>query len=315
MSFSHEVKGELSRKEITKKCCMLAEISGFIRMAGSVKLIGEGKIAISISTENPAIARHYKKLIKNYFNVVGTLEIEDSINPRKVNAHTYSITISPEQKSERILRETGILLIREGNDYIAEGIDYTILKSKCCKKAYLRGAFLATGTISDPLKSYHLEFVMRSEALAKDLKKLTGQFYDLEANIVERNNEYVVYMKKAGYISDFLGIVGADVSLMNFLNIKIERGMKKEAQRLSNCDNANVDRAIMAADKEINDIKKIEENKGLESLPKSLIRVAELRLQYPVASLTEIGEMLEPKIKKAAVSKKFKKIHEIAKET
>ena len=163
MSFASETKNELARIEPEKKCCMLAEISGFLRVAGSIGLVGFGRFKIIITTENPAVARHYKKLIQDYFGIETKLEIGEGKavgKSRGSKKFSYSITIDADNLSEQILRETGILLIREGNNYISDGIYSGIVRTKCCKKAYLRGVFMGAGTMSDPEKGYDLEFVL-----------------------------------------------------------------------------------------------------------------------------------------------------------
>lgn len=312
MSFAQEVKAELARVAPSKKCCMLAEISGFLRVAGSLKLAGGGKFSIVVSTENAAIARHYKKLIKEYFDSTANLGIGESTQVGQTRGYRYYLTIGPEEKSSQILRETGMMLIREGNDYFSDGIYNQIVRTKCCKKAYVRGLFLGCGTMSDPRMSYHLEFVVESKKLASDVKKLIGSFVDLSANYTKRKNEYVVYMKKAAYITDLLNIIGAEEAVKEFETIRIGKEVKGETQRILNCDNANVDRALTAAENQISWINKLQENGKFESLPLPLREVAELRLEYPAASLTEIGELLNPPIKKPGVNKRFAKIKEIA---
>ncbi len=311
MSFSSEVKGELARIHVEKKCDMLAEISGFLRVSGSLRLAGGGRFIIVASTENPAIARHYKTLMKAYFGSNARLEMEESQMPGR-SGYRYSLTISPDEKSSQILRETGMLLIREGNDYLSDGIFQPIISKKCCKKAYLRGLFLGCGTISNPQRSYHLEFVLSSENVANDLKKLIGSFVDLSAHVTQRKGDHIVYIKKADYISDMLGIIGANQCMLEFESIKVNRSTRGEAQRISNCDNANVDRSLSAAEEQIHYIQVIQDAVGLESLSKGLQDVAELRLEHPDASLGEIGELLEPPVKKPAVSKRFAKIKEFA---
>lgn len=311
MSFSSEVKGELARLKVVKKCDMLAEISGFLRVSGSLRLAGGGRFIIVASTENPAIARHYKTLIREYFGSSARLEMEESQIPGR-NGYRYSLTISPDEKSTQILRETGMLLIREGNDYLSDGIYQPIIGKKCCKKAYLRGLFLGCGTISNPNKSYHLEFVLNSERVAQDLKKMIGTFVDLSAHLTQRKGDYIVYIKKADYISDMLGIIGANQALLDFEAIKVNRSTRGEAQRISNCDNANVDRALTAAEEQIRNIQIIQDKVGLQSLSPSLRQIAEIRLEHPDASLGEIGEMLTPPVKKPAVSKRFAKIRDFA---
>lgn len=317
MSFSSDVKGELARLEIKKKEDMLAEISGFLRVSGSIRLNGSGKMSIVASTENPAIARHFKKLIKDYFGSSTDLEIGESEAPGSgkhySSGYRYSLKIGHEGKSDRILRETGILMIKEGDDYLSDGIYQPIISKKSAKKAYLRGLFLGCGTISDPKKSYHLEFVIKRDGLAQDLKKLIDSFVEMRANISKRKNQNIVYIKKADYISDMLGIMGADSAVMNFENIRLERKIKGEAMRLSNCDNANVDRLITAAERQLKDIEIIDKFMGVDNLPLRLNEIANARLKNPSASLTEIGNSLTEPVGKSAVTKRFAKLKEIAK--
>lgn len=311
MSFSQEVKGELARVSPAKKCCMLAEISGFLRVAGSIKLAGGGKFSIVVSTENAAIARHYKKLIKEYFGSTANLGIGGTTAVGHTKGYRYYLIIEPDEKSSQILRETGMMLIREGNDYFSDGIYIQIVRTKCCKRAYLRGLFLGCGTMSDPRMSYHLEFVVESKQLAVDIKKLIGSFVDLAANYTKRKNDYVVYMKKAAYISDLLNIIGAEDAVLEFENIRVGKEVKGETQRILNCDNANVDRALTAAENQLSWINKLKEMGRYDSLPLPLREICELRIEYPAASLTEIGEMLNPPIKKPGVNKRFAKIKEL----
>lgn len=316
MSFSSDVKGELARLEIKKKEDMLAEISGFLRVSGSIRLNGSGKMSIVASTENPAIARHFKKLIKDYFGSSADLEIGESEAPGSgkhySSGYRYSLKIGHEGKSDRILRETGILMIKEGDDYLSDGIYQPIISKKSAKKAYLRGLFLGCGTISDPKKSYHLEFVIKRDGLAQDLKNLIDSFVEMRANISKRKNQNIVYIKKADYISDMLGIMGADSAVMNFENIRLERKIKGEAMRLSNCDNANVDRLITAAERQLKDIELIDKYMGVDNLPLRLNEIANARLKNPSASLTEIGNSLTEPVGKSAVTKRFAKLKEIA---
>ena len=310
MSFASEVKNELSRVWPEKKCCQLAEIAGFLRVSGSIRLAGGGKFRIVITTDNPAVARHYKKLIKDYFQVDTELELGEGTNLKK--GRIYMLTIGPEMRSEQILRETGILLVREGNNYISDGIYDDLIRTKCCRKSYLRGVFMGSGSVSDPEKAYHLEILCASGRLADDLRKMINTFVDLSAKTVSRRNGYAVYMKNSDYICDTLAIMGAHTQMLAFENVKIKKELVNETVRITNCDNANADRTINAAQKQIEWIRKIEEKKGLTSLPEKLREVAELRLENPEASLTQLAEMTDPPMKKSGLNNRFKKIEEIA---
>ncbi|MEE0516397.1 MAG: DNA-binding protein WhiA [Anaerovoracaceae bacterium] len=310
MSFASEVKNELSRVETEKKCCQLAEIAGFLRVSGSIGLAGLGKFKIIVTSENPAVIRHYKKLLHDYFDVETNLEVGESSSVGKKRA--YKITIDADNRSEQILRETGILLVREGNNYISDGIYDGIVRSKCCKRAYLRGIFMGAGTMSDPEKSYHLEIVCGTETLSHDLKKLINSFVDLQAREFKRGKNFVVYMKKADYVADMLGIVGADTHSLVIENTLVEKSVKNEANRMANCDNANTDRMVAAAMKQIMAVEKIEEKKSLSWLPEKLREVALLRKEHPDISIKELGEMCDPPLKKSGINSRLKKIEEIA---
>lgn len=329
MSFSSDVKGELARLENKKKCCMLAEIAGFLRVSSTLKIAGGGRLGIVATTESAATARHLKKLLTAYFKSNAELAVGDSQIPgasRRKGHNRYYLNISPDEKSMQILRETGMLLIREGDDYFSDGIYQPIIKSKCCRKAYLRGMFLSCGTISDPRKSYHLEFVANKEQTANDLKKLIGTFVDLSANVSRRGDSYIVYIKKAAYISDLLGIMGADNAVLEFENIRISKGLHGDVQRMLNFDHANVDRVVRTAEEQRNWIRAIIESElgrpvsledpdalaGLRHIPEPLREVAVLRLERPEASLAEIGESLSPPVGKGAVSKRFARLKAMA---
>ena len=231
-----------------------------------------------------------------------------------------------------ILRETGMLLIREGDDYFSDGIYQPIIKSKCCRKAYLRGMFLSCGTMSDPNKSYHLEFVLDKEQSANDLKKLIGGFVDLSANVTRRGEKYIVYIKKQEYIRDILSIMGADDAVLEFENIRITKASAAKARKMMNFDNANVEKSLSAAEEQKQWIIRIAEAEsgrpptegelrdpgadywmeGLRHLPPQLKEVAFIRLYKPEASLADIGETISPPIGKPAVSKRFAKIKALA---
>lgn len=294
---------------------MLAEISGFLRVAGSIGLAGLGKFRIKITTENAAVARHYKKLLQDYFGIETKLEISEGKTVAKAGSgkkHAYSITIDADNLSEQILRETGMLLIKEGNNYFSDGIYSGIVRTKCCKKAYLRGVFMGAGTMSDPEKGYDLEFVLNSEVMAADLKKLINSFVDLSCKTTKRGKHYVVYMKKADYISDTLAIMGASSQVFSMEETRIKKAMINSAKRSVNCDNANTDRIIEASMKQVETIKKIDEAIGLAALPEKLRQAAQLRLENPDISIAALGELCDPPLKKSGINNRMRRIEEIA---
>lgn len=311
MSFASETRNELARMQQDKKCCMLAEMAGFLRVCGSIGLAGGGKFKIVTTTENPAVARHFKTLIKQYFNVDASLEVGQG-NALKKGKY-YIITLGPEELSEQILRETGILMIREGMNFISDGIYSGLIRKKCCKKAYLRGLFLGAGIVTNPEKEYHFEIVCATDTLASDVRKLMNSFVGINAKKVARKKEFVVYVKDSEQISDLLAIMGASNQLFAYEDVRIRKGIRNQANRINNCDQANIDKAVAAAERHIANIKKIDEAIGIENMPEKLRDVAKLRLEHPDVSLAELGEMLDPPMKKSGINKRLMRIAEMAK--
>ncbi|HWQ77764.1 MAG TPA: DNA-binding protein WhiA [Anaerovoracaceae bacterium] len=309
MSFSANTKNELSRTETERKCCKLAEIAGFIRMCGTIKLSGGGKLNVMLLTENPAVARHFKRLIREYFGTNASLVIAKATILKK--GHYYELMITAEMNADQILRETGILMVREGCNYISDGIYSGLVRTKCCRRAYLRGVFLGAGTITDPEKAYHLEIVCNSEVLSNDVRKLINSF-GLHSKSVIRKNSHVVYLKEAEQIIDFLNILGAYGQLLDFENVRIVKEIRNKTNRISNCDSANLDKTINASVRQVDNIHLIEKARGLTTLPDKLQEAARLRLENPEASLIELSELMEPPIGKSGLNHRFKKIDEIA---
>jgi DNA-binding protein WhiA len=314
MSFASETKNELARIAPKKSCCALAAIAGFIRFGGLVGFAGGGRLTLTLSTENPAVARHYKKLLREYFGARANLFVGGQANFRK-KGHLYELCTEESADAEHILRETGILLTRGGCVDLHEGICDGLLKTKCCRKAYLRGAFLGAGTLSDPEKSYHLEIACGSEPLASDLRRLFNGFTDIRAKIAFRRGRFVVYLKGAGCIADILNILGAHGQLLKFENVRIVKELRNRTNRISNCDNANLDKSLRAAEGQIAVIAGLADGGGLAALPEKLRAAALLRLAHPDATLSELGEMITPPITKSSVYHRLKRIESYAKVT
>lgn len=310
MSFSRDTKNELAHIQPEKNCCVLAEIAGFIRVCGAIKLAGGGRFKVVLTTDNNAIARHFKTLIKGYFNVDATLEIgqAQSLAKKKI----YFITLGPEDLSEQILRETGILMLRGGMNYISDGIYEGLVKTKCCRKAYLRGLFLGAGTMGNPEKGYQFEIVCETEILAGDVKRLINSFVDIHSRVSKRKQQYVVYVKASGQILDLLAIMGAHSQYFALENVRMKKELVNQANRIQNCDQANIDKTVAAAAKQISDIGRLQASPVWKTLPEKLREIALLRLENPEASLAELGAMLDPPLSKAGVNNRLSRIGEIA---
>ncbi len=310
MSFSRTTKDELAHIDTVKDHCKLAETAGFIRMCGRLEMAGGGKFTIIMPAETPAIARHFKMMVKSYFDVDAEIEVEKANGLKKGNI--YNLRVAPDSKSEAMLLEMGIMMIRAGRSCLADGISENIIKNKCCRRAYLRGAFLASGTVTDPEKGYHLEIGCGSEATANDLRRLIKTFTDLYPKVRRRKNSWSVYLKGGGQILDMLAIMEAHSQYLAYDNVMMIKEVRNRANRASNCDSANVDRMLRASARQTEAIKRIEAAGGLDSLPWELQEVALLRLDHPDSTYEEIGKMLDPPVGRSGISKRFRKIVEAA---
>lgn len=308
MSFSSKTKNELTRMIGEDKCCQIAELSAFIKVSGTLSLAGFQRIDLTIVTENPAIARRVFSLLKKVFGINSEIHVKQNKNLKKTN--TYLIQIP---NATDLLTQLGILESEEGVFAIREGMAPHIVKKDCCKRAYIRGAFLGGGSLSDPEKGYHAELVTHQEAFAESLVTLFS-FYDLGAKVIERKSQYVVYLKEGDQIVDLLNVIGAHSTLLEFENVRIIKQMRNDVNRLVNCETANMNKTIDASYRQVEDIKLIAQTIGLSSLPDNLRELAELRLENTEVSLKEIGEMLEPPVGKSGVNHRFRKIELIASE-
>ena len=309
MSFTTDTKLELSKMVPDKKCCQLAEIAGFLRFAGSITFTGIGKLGIRVYVDSPAIARLFITLVKEYFGAKTALSIGE---PKASNKEkTYILNITSDMNAEQILREVGMLGVKEGSNYFDAWIASDVIKKRCDKKAALRGIFLANGSVSDPSKSYHMEITCDEEYRAKEVSKLINSF-GLKSKIVLRKNRFVVYIKEGEQICDFLNIIGASSQYFKFQNVMITKDMKNKANRISNCEAANLDKTVNAAQKQIADIKLIDEIKGIETLPDKLYETAKMRIQFPDLGLAELAKEFDPVLTKSGLNHRLVKISEIA---
>ncbi len=198
-----------------------------------------------------------------------------------------------------------------GIPIVKDTVDGILLQQICCKRAYIRGAFLAAGSISNPSKSYHFEVVCHTFAQAKQLKDVINNF-DMDAKIVERKKYYVVYLKEGSQIVDILNVMEAHIALMNLENVRILKEMRNSVNRKVNCETANISKTVNAAVKQLEDIIYIRDTVGLETLPNNLKEIALLRLEYPEAPLKELGTYLNPPVGKSGVNHRLRKINIIA---
>lgn len=306
MAFSTQVKNELAKAQSKRSCCMRAEISAIIHMDGSLHLLGGERLALDIATENAAVAR----LLYKYLTDVFALKVE-SIVRRSVlhKVNNYLIHVPDQTAVTQALNELGVI---DDRLHVVPGILPRIVKRDCCAVAYLRGAFLGGGFISDPKGGYHFELTTDNAEFAADLTALINRF-GLRAKVSDRKRNYAVYMKDGEDIVQILALIGAHSALLKWEDERIIKEMRSQVNRLVNCDTANVNKAVNAAAEQVDHISAIDEQLGLENLPPSLQEFARVRVEYPYVSLRELGELFNPPLSKSAVYHRARRISQLAK--
>ena len=276
MSFSGKVKEELAGQLSLARHCQVAELAALLCGCGRVEKMSDGNRKLWIQTENEAVARKSLTLLR-----------EEVLQGTKLSVDN----------------ETGLL----------EMDNSLVVQMNCCKRAFIRGTFLSSGSISDPEKGYHFEIVCPDSRKAEQLQGIIRSFH-VEAKIVVRKKSYVVYVKEGAQIVDMLAVMEANVALMDLENIRILKEMRNTVNRKVNCEAANINKTVNAAVRQVEDIQLISRTIGFESLSDGLAQIARLRLQYPDATLKELGMMLNPQVGKSGVNHRLRKLSEIADE-
>ncbi len=309
MSFSQDVKEELSKSCSSVRHCQIAEVAGMIGLTGRILISAQDRFSVKIQSESLYVARKYFTLLKKTFNIVPEVTIKK--NNGLKDSRLYIVTVNRHDDAVRILQ--AVKLLSPSND-IEEDLSIAtnvVIMKECCKRAFVRGAFLAAGSVSDPNKAYHFEIVCNDENKALQLQKIINNF-EIDSKIVERKNRFVVYIKEGSAIADILNVMEAHISLMEFENIRILKDISNSVNRKVNCETANLNKTVSAAVRQIESIRIIERKKGLDYLPPQLKEMAILRVEYPDDSLKELGDKLDPKVGKSGVNHRLRKICEIA---
>lgn len=311
MSFSSKVKEEVSRHTNLKKDEAAAVLSGIMKVSGTLTFTTNRQINFRVTTENAGIARLVFKILKKYFNIHTRLMVKKSNSLKKNNI--YMVVIGEDMGVRELLGQVGILTEDDGMIAFDYGIKESLVESEEAKRAFIRGSFLGGGSISNPEKTYHLEFVTHDLEYAEALSKLINT-YGLTSKVIQRKSSFVVYLKEGEQIVDLLNIIGAHTSLLELENIRIMKEMRNNVNRLVNCETANLSKTVNAAVRQVESIKLIQKEIGLSRLPKNLREIAELRVNYPDESLKELGEMLSPPVGKSGVNHRLRRIEKIADE-
>jgi len=308
MSFSSEIKDELCRLNNEKPCCVFHELAGILRTGLIIRRINDINQLLFV-TEHASVSRMVYSRVKDIVPVGIEISGEKTTRFKRHVVYRLNFTgLAERTEGIRLLKDAGIKI-----DLSDGRIDYTGLeiKDRCCIRAYLRGGFLAVGSVSNPDKSYHIELSFNSSLIADEYMRYM-EYFELKPKCIRRKNYDIVYMKEGQDIVDFLNVINAHAALLEMENIRILKDMRNQVNRIVNCETANLEKTVNASLKQVSCIKYIDEKIGIENLPESLREIARLRIENPEASLVELGKMLKPELGKSGVNHRMRKLQKIA---
>lgn len=307
MSFASDVRAEIARDLPAEKCCARSELAAALLAAGGIAFLGKGHYALSLVTEDAPVARHFFALLKRHFDV--TCEIR-TLRAGKLNGRIRYQVLVPEADVQALLAEMQLL-----DEHYLFNIRTSpapgLFRYACCRAAFLRGAFLLCGAISNPEKDYHLEFASPNDDFAESVLGLLN-YFEITAKKVNRKTKNVVYLKSAEQIANALSALGAGSAVLRLENIRVKKDVRNYINRQMNCDTSNINRVVQSAAAKLADIRYIDEQIGLDKLPASLREIAEARLNNPEASLSGLGDLLTPPLGKSGVNARLRRLSEIA---
>lgn len=296
MSFSADVKTELCRAEVEKGCCALAEALGVLLYANTFTAD-----CIRIVTESREFGIRLPRLFRK------ALGVGFDALPEEETAGKLTYLITDREKIAHIFERCGF----SAETSVSLHVNFALLEKDCCRKAFLRGAFLAGGSVTDPEKRYHLELSTTHLKVSRETETLMREM-ELAPKEMERKGSSVLYFKQSEVIEDFLTTVGAPVGAMAVMQAKIEKDWRNDANRKTNCDAANVDKTVAAAQEQLAALRRLEERGELETLPEKLRETARLRRENPEATLSELAELHEPPLSKSAINHRMRKLLSLA---
>ena len=307
MSFSSEVKNELSHVVMHDECCKMAELTGFLITNCSITK-ENGDFILRMSTENASAIRRVYNAFKSLYNIIPITNIEKE---KTFKDNLYQLKIVDKSDLEKIFKNSYINIDTRLQIIIDD--KGKILEKECCKRSFLRGVFMGGGSMADPNQMYHLEVVASNMENATFINRIMNDM-ELNAKTIKRKKEFVVYIKGAERISDLLASIGSNKGILNFEQVRVIKEVKNRVNRINNFENANLEKTIDTAILQIEDIMIIRKNRKFQKLPEPLKEIALLRLENKNDTYTELGEKLNPPLSRAGVSHRFKKIKEIADE-
>ena len=299
VSFSANAKSEVCRVFPQKRCCALAECFGILLFCNSFSADG-----IKIITESREFAQILPKLFKRAF------DIEFDFYPSLAAPGKLVFQINDPDKIAFIMESFGFSM----EDTLSLHVNLGALENECCKAAFLRGAFLAGGSVTDPEKGYHMEVATTHQSVSLETYMLVHDMLNIYPKTAQRNGTHVLYLKQSDLISDSLTLLGAPVSGMGIITAKLEKELNNKVNRRCNCDDANTSKVVEAAQEQIAAIKVLKEMEILEKLPEKLLQAAKAREEHPVSPLSELAEMMTPPITKPAMNNRLKRLVQLAKE-
>ena len=307
-SFAAQVREELIRLPAGKNCCMLSEISALTLTSGHLAFRGGGWVSVSYRLEDAGAARRLFQLLKKRLNVAPMLHFTQT--PRLGGRRICVLTLNGEDARTLLSTLHMTETDENGQMHLKRTVPRHPVTRQCCRKAFLRGAFLGAGTVTSPEKGYHFEWKAEDQYLAQTLGRLLEKS-DLPFHTYERKGKTVVYLKGAQQIADILALMGAGRSVLSLENTRIRKQLRASAVRAANCDEHNGERMLDAAQKQAETIRQISLKQGLFTLPPALQELARIRLENPDLSLKELGEMMDPPVGKSGVNHRMRRLMEI----
>lgn len=307
-TFSQRVKDEIIRQELSeRRHCLQAELAAIIHMAGSLHLAGREQVSLSVATESAGIARRIVKLFKATYQLDGEIQAEQVGKLGKLRR--YTIIIPAQTRLNGLLSELGMF---SRDNLLENDIKPQLVKDRCCQTSFLRGAFLAAGSVTDPnKKTYHLEMVSSNEDFVNGLIYLLN-ILGVKAKVGQRKDKYLIYLKDSEAIAKFLSLINANTGVIKLEEVKVIKGLRGDVNRLVNCETANLEKSLSAAWEQVETIQNLRRSPVWQSLPEKLRITAELRLEHPEASLKELGEFHQPPLSKSAVNHRLRLIKNLA---
>lgn len=305
MSFSMKVKEELSEVVSSARHCKIAELSAIFAECGKILVDKNGLLHIKLQTESRYVAEKCNRILNRLGYIPSRVWVHTAKKKR-----THAVYVLEFQGDESVSKVLELLKLKPIGDGLLLS-DKMVTMNTCCRRAFVRGAFMASGSISDPQKSYHYEVCEQHESQAGQLVEMLCSF-GVDAKAIIRKKYHVVYVKEGSQVADLLNIMEAHKALMDFENERIVKELRNSVNRQVNCETANLEKTAKTAQKQYDDIVLIKEKVGLHSLSEQLEEIAILRLENPLVSLGELGEMLSPKLGKSGVNHRMKKISEFA---